>query len=134
MGSPGSQNENLSTIDEADEDLAAQTKLFKESLSPDLSEFYTQINSMFDRKVNDLEKRVKSATVENSVIKEEMCAQHQQIQGLMMQLESSRDMMQANQGLMEEIEELKAQLADKSKKGRGKFKFMSGKKKKINWL
>jgi predicted RNase H-like nuclease (RuvC/YqgF family) len=89
---------------------------------------------MFDRKVNDLEKRVKSATVENSVIKEEMCAQHQQIQGLMMQLESSRDMMQANQGLMEEIEELKAQLADKSKKGRGKFKFMSGKKKKINWL
>ena len=128
IGSPGTQlEETLSTIDEADEDLAAQTKLFKESLTPELSEFYSQINLMFDRKVNKLEKRVKSATVENSAIKEEMCHQHQQIQGLMVQLESSRDMMQANQGLMQEIEELRAQLQDAQRK-KGKIRFMTSKK------
>ena len=128
IGSPGTQlEETLSTIDEADEDLAAQTKIFKESLTPELSDFYSQINLMFDRKVNMLERKVKSASAENSAIKEEMCHQHQQIQGLMVQLESSRDMMQANQGLMEEIEELRAQLQDAHKK-KGRIRFISGKK------
>jgi hypothetical protein len=131
INSPGALNDNLSTIDEEDEDLAAQTKLFKESLTPELSEFYSQINAMFDRKVNNLERKVKSASVENSVIKEEMCHQHQQIQSLMVQLESSRDMLQANQGLMQEIEELRSQLSSETLKSKGgiKGKFFTSKKK-----
>eukprot|EP00956_Cyclotella_meneghiniana_P009505 scaffold13159_cov74-Cyclotella_meneghiniana.AAC.1 len=97
--SQGSQiEETLSTIDEADEDLEAQLRLFKESLTPaPMVQFFNQINQMFDRKIENLEKKVKSAAVENSVINEEMCHQHRQIQSLMTQ----------NQNLVLEIEKLK---------------------------
>lgn len=117
-------DEKLSTIDEADEDFAAMSKMFKEQLDDELRELFSRIWMKFDKKVNDLEKKVRGSTVENSVIKDEMCHQHLQIQKLMVQLESTQDMLQANQCLMKEIEDLRAQLQvneaeHKNKWGRG---------------
>jgi hypothetical protein len=50
-------DEKLSTIDEADEDFAAMSKMFKEQLDDELRELFSRIWMKFDKKVNDLEKK-----------------------------------------------------------------------------
>ncbi|KAL7486864.1 hypothetical protein ACHAW6_012476 [Cyclotella cf. meneghiniana] len=123
--------EELSAIDdEDDQDFVAQTKVFKDRLNPELCDLFTGITANFDRKVNELERKIKNTAVENTLIKEEMCHQHQQIQSLMVQLESSRGMVQVNQELMREIENLRLQLqASGAPQKRLRGKFIYGKKK-----
>lgn len=122
--SQGSQiEETLSTIDEADEDLDAQLRLFKDSLTPGRCRCFNQIHQMFDRKIENLEQKVKSAAAENSVINEEMCHQHRQIQSLMTQ----------NQILVLEVEKLKKTATDMTKSNSwGRFKKKTKKKK--HWI
>jgi hypothetical protein len=116
--------------DEDDQDFVAQTKVFKDRLNPELRDLFTVISSKFDRKVNELERKIKNTVVENTLIKEEMCHQHQQIQSLMVQLESSRDMVQVNQELMREIENLRLQLqASEAPQNKLRGTFIYGKKK-----
>jgi len=116
--------------DEDDQDFEAQTKVFKDRLNPELCDLFAGITAKFDRKVNELERKIKNTVVENTLIKEEMCHQHQQIQSLMVQLESSRDMVQVNQELMREIENLRLQLqASEAPQNKLRGKFIYGKKK-----
>jgi hypothetical protein len=97
----------LSTIDESDEDLAAKSQLFKDKLTTEQQLNFIEIKTRYDEKIAQLEKANENKSVEIEMIKEEMMSQHSQIQLLVNQNLSSRDMIESQR---KEIEDLNAPL------------------------